>query len=62
MVADTFWGLEIYSIAFMLLCCCCISCYMQKTKCCGYCVKKDKTFAYSEYRSQGGFKRVFGNV
>ncbi len=62
MVADTFWGLEIYSIAFMVLCCCCVGCDLQKTKCCGYFAKKDKTFHYSEYHSQGGFKRVFGNV
>eukprot|EP01084_Bolivina_argentea_P304874 526610_1 len=64
MIADTFWGLEIYTVAFMVLCCCCISCYCYKTKCCGYFKTKDGTesFGYARYAHQGGFNKVFGNV
>ena len=65
LIADTFWGLEIYSVAFGVLCCLCVCCWAQKTKCCGLLRsgKDDEDrFEYSAYHSQGGFKKVFGNV
>merc|ERR1712130_506970 len=62
MIADTYWGMEVYLVAFSCFCC------MQKTKCCGFWKgqKREKNGfgynGYAEYRQQDGFKRVFGNV
>ena len=62
MIADTFWGMEVYSIAFVILLCCCLVCYLQKTKCCGYLKPAKQEFGYAAYGQRGGFKQVFGGV
>lgn len=65
MIADTFWGLEVYSIAFGVLLCCCIGCWCQKTQCCGYLApaKPAHDYGYAAYGNQNGFKhQVFGGV
>merc|ERR1712228_715616 len=65
LIADTFFGLEVYSIAFGVLCCLCVCCWAQKTKCCGLLStgkESEHRFEYAAYHSQGGFKKVFGNV
>merc|ERR1712173_40890 len=66
LIEDAVWGLEIYSIAFGVLCCLCVCCWAQKTKCCGLLQSSkaaaDETFQYAAYHQQGGFKKVFGNV
>ena len=67
MIADAFWGLEVYSVAFGVLCCLCILCACQRCDLCGSvrAAEAEKAFAYAPYsghpaNGHGGFKRVFG--
>merc|ERR1719242_687842 len=74
MIADTFWGLEVYSVAFVVLLCLCCGCYMVRNDCCGYLemeslglgAKKvsdvDGAFGYAKYSQPIGFKAQFGNA
>ena len=70
MIADAFWGLEVYSVAFGVLCFLCIVCACYRCEWCGAgkTAEADKAFGYSQYDGRhvngqnGGFKRVFGNV
>jgi len=63
MIADAFWGLEVYSVAFGVLLCLCIVCA------CHRCRSKsaaEMENGYSQYNTSatgsGGFKHVFGDV
>jgi len=63
MLADTFWGIEVYAFAFMMLMCCCCGCYLYKTRCCGFLHPVKRTeFGYAAYAQRSGFKQVFGAV
>ena len=65
MIADAFWGLEVYSVAFGVLCCLCIVCACHRRSV--QAAEAEKAFGYAPYggnhaNGNGGFKRVFGQV
>ena len=56
---DTWWGLEVYALAFGLMCCCCICCYLQKTKCCGILEDKyDNSYGGYQRQTYNGYSSV----
>ena len=67
MIADAFWGLEVYSVAFGVLCCLCILCACHRRN--AQAAEAEKAFGYAPYggnhahaHGHGGFKRVFGQA